>query len=391
VTDLAAPLTDDSFYAGDPFPHYARLRAEAPVAWNEQGFWALSRHREVAQVSTSTDFSSEQGILVFEIGVTYDSPPTMMHTDPPAHTRYRGLVAPGFRPTLMKALEDSIRARTRTLLAPVEPGTPVDVVEAVAVPLPLQVIADLLGLSEEHLPRFFEWSEAAIPGATDMTDEQRSASLGEMSAFFLETIAARRSREPDDSDIIGVLAHITVDDERLTDAELLMFLIQLLVAGNETTRNLISGGLGALAAAPDQWVRLRDNPELISSGVEELLRWTSPVISFMRTAKCDVELAGVTVGAGQHVLMLYSSANRDESVFGPTAESLDVARAPNPHLAFGFGPHFCLGAALARLEGRVLLEELVDRFGTLEPAGVAIRTPSSVIAGWRTVPLVFGS
>jgi cytochrome P450 len=168
-----------------------------------------------------------------------------------------------------------------------------------------------------------------------------------------------------------------------------MFLIQLLVAGNETTRNLISAGLAALAAHPEQWAALRADPALVPTAVEELLRWTTPVISFMRTATADCSIRGQAVSAGDPVLLVYASANRDEEVFGDDAGALRVDRHPNPHVSFGFGPHFCLGAALARLEGRVVLSELVQRFGTVALAGPVERTASPVIAGVRHAPLVF--
>jgi cytochrome P450 len=168
-----------------------------------------------------------------------------------------------------------------------------------------------------------------------------------------------------------------------------MFLIQLLVAGNETTRNLLSGGLVALAERPDQWAALRADPALVPTAVEELLRWTTPVISFMRTATTPATVRGVAVAEGDPVLLVYASANRDEEVFGPDAGELRVSRHPNPHVAFGFGPHFCLGAALARLEARVVLSELLGRFESLHLAGSVERTPSPVIAGVRHAPLVF--
>ena len=188
---------------------------------------------------------------------------------------------------------------------------------------------------------------------------------------------------------MSALATASPGGDELSDDELAMFLIQLLVAGNETTRNLLSGGLAALAERPDQWDRLRDDPGLVPLAVEELLRWTTPVISFLRTATVDTELRGQRISAGEPVLLVYASANRDEAVFGPDASHLDVGRDPNPHVAFGFGTHFCLGAALARLEARVVLEELLTRFAHLEGAGEVERAASPVIAGVRRAPLVF--
>ncbi len=393
-TALTAPLLDPAFYAGDPFPLYARLRAEAPVARNDTlGLWVASRHAEVTAASRDpATFCSGQGIMVFEIGAEYPTPPTMMHTDPPDHTRYRALVQPGFRPTFMRALEGPIRERTRALVERIEPGTPVDAVAELAVPLPLQVISDLLGVPEDEWPRFFRWSEAAIPGATDWPEEERAALSAEMVEYLLAAAADRRGVPRDD--IISELAAAEVDGDRLTDAELAMFLVQLLVAGNETTRNMMSGGLVAFAEHPGEWERLAERAgagagRALPRAVEEMLRWTTPVVSFMRTTTREVELGGRRLGAGEPVLMLYASANRDEEVFGPTAERFDAGRDPNPHVAFGFGAHFCIGAVLARVEGRILLEELLARFGSVAPAGPAERTASPVIAGVRSAPLVF--
>ena len=187
-----------------------------------------------------------------------------------------------------------------------------------------------------------------------------------------------------------------VDGDRLTDAELGMFLVQLLVAGNETTRNMMSGGLVGFAEHPGQWealaARIGDGvSRTLPMAVEEMLRWTTPVVAFMRTTTREVELGGRQLGAGEPVLMLYASANRDEAVFGPTADGFDAARDPNPHVAFGFGAHFCIGAVLARVEGRILLEELLGRFRSIAPAGEVVRTASPVIAGVKSAPVVFAS
>ncbi|MHB8221117.1 MAG: cytochrome P450 [Acidimicrobiales bacterium] len=387
--ELAAALTDPSLYTGDPFAHYARLRSEAPVAWHAgAGFWAVSTHAEVQAVGTDpATFSSASGILVEEIGTHYPSPPTMMHTDPPLHTRYRRLAQPGFKPSIVRGLESSIRSKARALVADIVDGEPVDVVPGLCVPFPLQVICELLGVDGDRWPTFYQWSEAAIPGATEWPEQRKEELLAEMWAFLVGVATERRAAPRDD--VVSALATASPDGDRLSDDELAMFLIQLLVAGNETTRNLLAGGLAALAQNPEQWSRLRSDRSLVPSAVEELLRWTSPVISFLRTARHDTMLADQPIAAGEPVLMIYASANRDERVFGPTAGRLDVGRDPNPHLSFGFGPHFCLGAALARLEARVMLEEIIDRFSTIEPAGPIERASSSVIAGVRHAPLIF--
>ena len=393
---LTAPVFDEGFLAGEPQPHLARLREAAPVALDEdRGVWVLSGHAEVmAAARDPATFCSGKGILLAEIGVTYDSPPTMMHADAPDHTRYRKLVQPAFAPGVIKGLEPAIRARaTRAvddaLAVAAGPGAAgvVDVVADLAVRFPLQVIADLLGLPDDDWARFYEWSEAAIPGATDWPQERIAELMGEMVTYLLGMAASRRA-EPRD-DVVSRLATAAPDGDVLDDTELAMFLVQLLVAGNETTRNALSGGLLAFAENPAQWDRLRadPSPSLLATAVEEILRWTTPVAYFLRTTTREVSLGGVTIPADAPTMLLYLSANRDEREFGPTAGDFDIGRYPNHHLAFGSGPHFCLGAALARVELRVMLEELAARVTRIEPAGDPERSMSLVIAGLRRAPL----
>jgi cytochrome P450 len=395
-------LLDPEVYAdGDRlFATFAELRASPGLAWNgTAGFWAVTRHADVHEASTDpATFKSGAGILVMEIGTTYDNPPTMMHTDPPAHTRYRTLVQPGFKPSVIRSLEPNVRAVAKRLLdrLPIGSGGAVDIVADFAVAFPLHVIAALLGVpiaDGEGAPgetldidRLWRWSEAAIPGATDWPEDERMALLGEMTVELLGLAAARRAQPADD--VVSMLAGVEMDGERLSDDELGMFLIQLLVAGNETTRHAISGGVLALAQHPEQWAALHADRGLVPSAVEEILRWTTPVVSFLRTATRDCTLGGSDVAAGEPVLLLYASADRDEAEFGPTASSFDIRRSPNHHLAFGFGPHFCLGAALARLELAVVLEELLDRCPTMVPGPVLERSGSTVIAGIKRADVV---
>jgi cytochrome P450 len=389
--ELAARLLDPGLYETDPHPLYARLRAEAPLAWNEEkGFWAVSTHPEVMRVATDTDtFCSSKGILVDEIGVEYAAPPTILHTDPPEHTRYRKLVMPAFKQTAIKAIEARVRSHAKTLVGALEPGRAIDVVPVLSVPFPLQVICELLGVDGRDWQRFYEWSEAIVPGATELPADTKAKLQGEMYAFLVEVAMQRRASPTDD--VVSALATAEIDGDKLTNDELTMFLVQLLVAGNETTRNLISGSLAVLSQRPEDWSTLRSSPQSIPTAVEELVRWTSPVISFMRTATKDTTIRGQRIAAGEPVLMLFASANRDEEVFGETASCLMIGRDPNPHLGFGFGAHFCLGAALARLEARVVMEELLARFSSIEPGGPVVRGPSPVVAGYRSVPIVFGT
>jgi cholest-4-en-3-one 26-monooxygenase len=388
--DLVARVLDEGFLAGDPFPDLARLRAEAPVAHHaETGAWVFTRHADVVAASRDPGtYCSGKGILLMEIGTDYDSPPTMMHTDPPDHTRYRKLVQPAFAPSVMRRLDEVIRERARRAVAGLPAGEPVDVVGELAVPFPLRVISDLLGIPEDDWPRFFEWSEAAIPGATDWPEERIAELMGEMVTYLLSTAAARRT-DPHD-DVISLLANVEVDGDTLDDTELAMFLVQLLVAGNETTRNALSGGLVAFSERSDQWARLRDEPGLVGTAVDEVLRWTTPVVYFMRTTTRAVTVGDVRLPPDTPVVLHYLAANRDEAEFGPTAAEFDITRDPNHHVAFGSGPHFCLGAALARIELRAMLDALTARFATVEPAGSVERSMSLVIAGVRSAPLVLG-
>jgi cytochrome P450 len=407
---LTKRLTDPHLYQhGDPFVLYAELRETAPVSWHDPderagGFWAVATHPEVSSIGTDPEaFCSSRGILTDEIGTTYDSPPTMMHTDPPQHTRYRRLVQPAFKPSMVRLMEDGVTAKARALIDLIPSGAPVDIVPTLSIPYPLQVICELLGVDGEQWPRFFEWSEAVIPGENERSEEERGRLQGEMWEYLIGVANERRLAPADD--VVSALATVSMPHEsadgagrgenedaggdQLSEAELAMFLIQLLVAGNETTRNLLSGGLAALAEHPEQWAALREDRSLLPGAVEELLRWTTPVISFMRTATAPTTVRGQAIEAGDPVLLIYASANRDEEVFGPDAGHLRIDRHPNPHVSFGFGPHFCLGAALARLEARTVLDQLLTRFATIAPAGPVERTASPVIAGVRRAPLVF--
>ena len=381
---------DGHFKDGHPFELYGRLRAEGGVVRHpELPLWVVGTHAEVHQAATDPAvFRSGDGILIQELDTTYATPPTIMHTDPPGHTRYRALVAPAFRPTVLRRLESAVRDRVCTLLAGMPPGAGYDVVARLSTPLPLQVICLMLGIPEDDWPRFAQWSEAIVPGAADLTDQQRDTLRMEAGIYLVE--AAHRRRADPRQDVISQLATVELDGDRLTDTELVMFLIQLLVAGNETTRHAISGGMLALAEHPAEWAALRSHPGLVPSAVEEILRWTSPVVYFLRTATRPVTVGPAEISEGDRLMLLYGSANRDSLAYGPAADRFDVARPGGPvNLAFGFGPHFCLGAALARMELRILLEELVDRYSGLVPAGTTAYNGSTVVTGLRTCELAF--
>jgi cytochrome P450 len=386
---LTEQLADEAFPHDDPFPLYAALRAAGPLVWNATGgYWVAARHAEVTAVGAdATRFCSGRGILTFEIGVDYPSPPTMMHTDPPAHTRYRSLVQPAFGRRVVRALEPTIRAAATRLVTQVRTDEPIDIVADLAAILPVQVIGMILGIPEAEWDRVWAWSEASIPGTETWSDaERRNALRAEMTAELAGLVASARLNPR--NDVISQLVHEDLDGDRLSDDELAMFLNQLLVAGNETTRNAISGGLVAFSEHPEQWPRLVDDRSLVDTATDEMLRWTTPVIAFMRTATVDATVGGTAVAAGDPILMLYASANRDELEFGPDADTFRIDRSPNHHVAFGFGPHFCLGAALARLEITATLDALAEAGVTrIEPAGDVQRSRSTIIAGVTHAPL----
>ncbi|HVH19060.1 MAG TPA: cytochrome P450, partial [Myxococcota bacterium] len=259
------------------------------------------------------------------------------------------------------------------------------------VPVPMYTIADLLGVPREDRPHFKRWSDAMIAAGGGLRSADTDAALVEMLGYFQRILEARR-REPRD-DLVSTLANAEIDGDRLQDPEILMFCITLLAAGNETTRNLISGGTLLLARHADERRRLLREPGLLPGAVEEMLRWWTPVQSFIRVATADTQLRGREIRAGQVVLLLYASANRDEEVWGDEADRFDVARdhTRRRHLAFGFGEHLCLGAPLARLEARVVLEELLARFPAFELAGPPEMLHSRLMHGVEKLPVAVGA
>jgi cytochrome P450 len=387
-------LDDPAFYLDEVEATYRTLRAEAPVYRCERtGSWALARHADIAHVSRSPQlFRSGQGILVrdpMRDGTMPEQPPSIIYMDPPAHVRYRRLVSKAFTPRMVAALERRIRELARESLDAVVPGVPVDFVEHVAVPLPLLVIAEMLGVPAEDRAQFRDWSDRIIAGA-DAGVEATMATVQALFGYFHGVLEARR-RAPRD-DLVSALARAEVEGERLADDEILMFCMTLLVAGNETTRNLVAGAGRALMAFPDQRRLLARDPGRIARAVEEMLRWVTPVKTFCRTAVEDTTIRGVRISAGDYLVMLYASGNRDEEVWGPSADRFDVTRDPGPgHVAFGLGQHSCLGIHLAPLETRVLFEELLARFPDFEPAGEAEPLRSTIMNGIVRMPVVFAA
>ena len=395
----------DTYAKAMPYETFARLRREAPVAWIDEparpehgvqagpGFWAVTRHADVDAVSRDqATFSSWRGTTFLHDPKPHEVPllrQMMLNMDPPEHTNLRRIVSRVFTPRAVAELVGSIEGYAATIVDRIAPKGEADFVEEVAAEMPLLVLADVLGIpgSDRHL--LFDWTNRLI-GYDDPElggdEKQFRSAFAEMFAYAAEETEKKRATPGDD--VWSRIVNAEVDGERLTPGELDRFFQLLVVAGNETTRNHLTGGLYALSLHPDQWARLRRDPDLLPRALDEVLRWWPPVIQFRRTATKDTTLAGQPIAEGDKVVIFYASANRDETVFDDP-DRFDIDRDPNPHLSFGIGPHFCLGATLAKLEARVMLTELFRRLPDLEVAGPPERLRSNFINGIRHLPVRF--
>jgi cytochrome P450 family 142 subfamily A polypeptide 1 len=387
--ELGIDLMSGAFFGGDPYPAFAWMREHEPVYLDEaNGIWALTRHADVKAASTDTGTFSSAG------GSRPKAPPLpmMIDLDAPEHVRRRRLVNAGFTPKRVREMTGSVRAICDWVIDRVCERGSCDFVRDIAAPLPLAVIGDMLGVSPADRADLLDWSEEMLRSQGDPTPaalEAATRAFVEYSAY-MEPVLEQRRRTGSTDDLVGVLVHAEVDGDRLDQASLIHETLLILVGGDETTRHVISGGMFALLQRPDQLERLRADRSLMPSAVEELLRWVSPIKNMARTVTCDVELEGRQLRAGDEVLLLYPSANRDDRVFDRPDE-LDLARTPNPHLAFGFGAHFCLGSQLARLELQVMFDRLLTRLPDLALAeeGEPPLRPSNFISGYESMPVVF--
>jgi cytochrome P450 len=386
------PGTPGFFLQPEYYDVLARLRAEAPVFEYAPGTKAVSRYHDIRAISRDPEtFCSGRGALVndpLREGGSVDG--SILHMDPPQHGAWRRLLNREFTARAVQRMEDGIRALARHLLDAVPRGEVVDLVDVLSAPLPVLVICELLGVPDANRADFRRWSDATILASDGRAALPPDALQDVMELVaFLEQLARDKAASPGD-DVVSLLVGAEVDGRPLTPAELVTFNMSLLVAGNETTRHLISGGMIALAEHPDQRAAVAADRTLVPPAVEECLRWVTPIQQFARTATRDAEVGGVPVARGDYLVMLYASGNRDEAAFGPTADRFDALRAIEvPNLAFGFGEHLCLGAALARLEARVVFEELLDRHPAYEIAGEAEWLPSSLVRGPHAVPVRF--
>jgi cytochrome P450 family 142 subfamily A polypeptide 1 len=379
-------LVSGEFWGRNPHDELTWLRANDPVHLDEvNGVWGITRYDHVKEISKDPASFSSAG------GIRPDSPaiPMMIDMDDPAHFARRKLVNKGFTPQRVRDLQPKIEGIVDRLLDRVAEQPTCDLVWDVAAWLPLIVIGDSLGFEEADHPTLLEWSDDLMKGlGTDdpaLLEKQAEAAIGY--AMHVAAVVADR-REQARDDLISILVHAEVDGDRLGDEELMHETLLLLIGGDETSRHVMTGGAYQLLRDRAQWDALREDRTLLPGAIEEMLRWVTPIKNMCRTATADIDFHGKTIREGQKVMLLYPSANRDEDVFDEPFR-FDIRRTPNEHVAFGFGPHFCLGAALARLELTVLFDRLLDRVPDLrildetEPA----YRPANFVSGYETLPV----
>jgi cholest-4-en-3-one 26-monooxygenase len=394
----AIDLTDASVWEqGAPHDWLDRLRTDDPVHWHEEsdgpGFWALTRHDDVRRVSTSPDeFSSYVG------GPIRLDPPDggldqvrmiIIGMDPPEHRTFRNIVAKAFTPKMIGTLEESLRAETTRVIGEMSKGEHCDFVADVAARIPMWSISELMGVPEADRQNLYELSHALIddqdPEMAPSADTSMNASVD---IFGYATEMAARERANPSGNLTSVLLEAEVDGRKLTDMEFTLFFMFLIVAGNETTRTASSQGLRALIEHPDEFSRLRSDPTLMPSAVEEMLRWEPPIHHFRRTATSDLQLGDQPIAAGDKVLMWYAGSNRDPAVFDDP-HTFRVDRSPNPQQSFGIGEHFCLGANLARLSLRLLFTELLGAIDNIELVSPPRRLHSNLINGIKEMQISY--
>ena len=382
----------DTFVPGVPHEAFTRLRREAPVYRQEMAeggsFWVLSKYHDIVYASQHPHiFSSSKGVIVQDMaqgGMEL----MMLNMDPPQHTKLRSLVNMGFTPKMIRQMETHVRGITRQIVRDAVEKREFDFVTEVAAELPLRVIAEMIGIPQEDRHQIFEWSNQMV-GVEDpeyglSMETAQQAAMGMFA--YANQLAEQRVQRPED-DLVSVLMQAEVDGAKLTPVEFNVFFLLLAVAGNETTRNLISGGMQALIEHPDQLAVVQQDRSHLNSAVEEMLRWVTPVMYFRRTVMEDTEVRGQPLAAGDMITMWYVSGNRDEEVF-PDGDVFNVRRDPNPHITFGGGgPHFCLGYSLARLEIRLMFEELLSSIAQFELTGPVARLRSNFINGIKHIPM----
>ncbi len=404
MTITSSPITpvdlskSESYVGAVPHEYLAHLRQTDPVHWQPEadgpGFWVITKYDDCVSVNRDWErFSSyRRGTMPFEMSddEIEQQKLMMVNMDPPLHTRYRRLVNKGFTPRMVRDLESNIHLTADSIIDQIIEKGEGDFVTDLSAELPLQVIAELLGVPDEDRHKMFDWSNRMV-GNEDpeygLTAEDAMMAAMELYGFSTELYGKKRI-DPH-ADLMSVLTTVDVEGEHLSDMELELFFLLLTVAGNETTRNLMSGAMSAFFQFPDQWELLQEDRTLLASAVEEMLRFVTPVMNFRRTATCDLELSGTAIKENDKIVFFHASANRDETIFNDP-DVLDITRQPNPHIAFGGGgPHFCLGANLARMEIRVMFEHLLDRIPDIHQNGPMQRLQSQFINGVKHLPVAF--
>jgi cytochrome P450 family 142 subfamily A polypeptide 1 len=399
--ELDVNLLDGRFYAGDPYPTYRRLRDDAPAYWDPVNrIWGISRYDDVVAIEKDARrYTSSRGSRP-----RIESSISMINLDEPLHQNQRRLVARRFTPRSVKQHEDDVRAVVTRLIDAVAPAGKCEVIEDLAAPLPATVIGSLLGFEPDLAVKCKEWSEVTMleggqynPDGSDREPSARTIeAILDFAAVTLDVVAQRRVNPTDD--LISLWTHCEVEQvdgttRPMTEEEIVQEALLLLDGGAETTRTVIGSTCVELMHRPDQRDRLLADPAtLAATGVEEFIRWVTPILNMRRTVTDDHELHGCELHAGDEVVLMYSSANRDERVFDEP-DRFDVGRTHNHHVAFGFGPHFCLGASLARLEIRVMFEELLRRIPDmhLAPGPDPQKIPSAFAVAYDAIPVEFGS
>lgn len=391
MIDLASP---DWYLGDDVHESLAELRRTDPVHWQdmdgEPGCWFVLRHADFVHVSRHPElFSSwRQGILLEDPDedALASARQMLLVMDPPQHTAYRQPMAPHFAARVIAAMDAGLRGRAGALLAAARERGEVDLSHDVAAPLASESIAVLMGLPAEDTPQIRVWAEVLLGGQDDeVVSAYEGHAGGDMLAYAMAW-AARRRTEPRRDDVTSLLLETTFDGREMSDLEFGSFFLQLVTAGNDTTRTLISTGVVELLRHPDQLAALRADRSLVPNAVEEILRYCNPVHAMRRTATVDTVIGDQPIAAGDKVAIHFTSANRDEDVFDDP-QAFDIHRSPNPHLSFGIGTHFCLGAHVARLSARVFLEEALHAWSSIELAGAPTRIRSNLTNGYRCVPV----
>jgi cytochrome P450 len=393
-----ADIYDPELYVAGPIHEiFAELRRSDPVHWQdmpgEPGYWAVLKHSDLAHVARNPElFSAERE------GVILENPPPaqlersrnmLLMMDPPRHTAYRKPLADSFKAKVIAGMGDQVRSICRDVMAAAAERREVEFCHEVAGLLPSQVVGELVGIPKEDWPQIRVWAEQAtssqdpdLAGPDSYTEE----GMVDMAMYAIAFAQQRRS-EPPREDLASLILAGNFGDGPMSEIEFGSFFVQLVVAGNDTTKTMLSSGLLALLQHPDQLAELRADRSLIPGAVEEVLRWANPLHYFRRTATSDTEIRGVPIREGDKVAMWYTSANRDEEVFSDP-QGFDIHRRPNPHLSFGIAQHFCLGVHLARLEGRVFFEELLRAFADIRITGEPRRIRSNLNNGLKNLPVL---